>query len=155
MKLYLNSELHSTNKKKTVPITGIASCAMGTGSFPGVKSGRGVTLTPHPLLGSWSRKSIATPLLPLWVVRPVQSLSACTRVHLITGIMIFNFHRVIIISKRVIYAIKDLKAVKFNSENELQQTELRGYCYCNLLNTRLFKYSKTCQVDHLHKVTTC
>ena len=27
-----------------------ASCTMGTGSFPGVKSGRGVTLTPHPLL---------------------------------------------------------------------------------------------------------
>ena len=26
------------------------SCAMGTGYFPGVKSGRGVTLTPHPLL---------------------------------------------------------------------------------------------------------
>ena len=31
-----------------------ASCTMGTGSFPGVKSGRGVTLTPHPLLVSWS-----------------------------------------------------------------------------------------------------
>ena len=27
-----------------------ASCTMGTGSFPGVKSGRGVTLTPYPLL---------------------------------------------------------------------------------------------------------
>ena len=27
-----------------------ASCTMGTGSFPGVKSGRGVMLTPHPLL---------------------------------------------------------------------------------------------------------
>ena len=27
-----------------------ASCTMGTGSFPGVRSGRGVTLTPHPLL---------------------------------------------------------------------------------------------------------
>ena len=27
-----------------------ASCTMGTGSFPMVKSGRGVTLTPHPLL---------------------------------------------------------------------------------------------------------
>jgi len=27
-----------------------ASCTMGTGSFPGVKSGRGVTLTPHLLL---------------------------------------------------------------------------------------------------------
>ena len=25
-----------------------ASCTMGTGSFPGVKGGRGVTLTPHP-----------------------------------------------------------------------------------------------------------
>jgi len=27
-----------------------ASCTMGTGSFPVVKSGRGVTLTPHPHL---------------------------------------------------------------------------------------------------------
>jgi len=27
-----------------------ASNKMGTGSFPGVKSGRGVTLTPRPLL---------------------------------------------------------------------------------------------------------
>jgi hypothetical protein len=25
-----------------------ASCTMGTGSFPGVESSRGVTLTPHP-----------------------------------------------------------------------------------------------------------
>ena len=54
---------------------------MGTVSLPGVKSGRGVTLTPHPLLVPWSRKSKAIPLLPLWNVRPVQSLSACTRVH--------------------------------------------------------------------------
>jgi len=27
-----------------------ASCTMGTGCFPGVKSGLGVTLTTHPLL---------------------------------------------------------------------------------------------------------
>jgi hypothetical protein len=27
-----------------------ASCTIGTGSFPGVKSGQGVTLTPHLLL---------------------------------------------------------------------------------------------------------
>ena len=27
-----------------------ASCTMGTGSFSVVKSGQGVTLTPHPLL---------------------------------------------------------------------------------------------------------
>jgi len=26
------------------------SCTMGTGSFPEVKSGRSVTLTPHPVL---------------------------------------------------------------------------------------------------------
>jgi len=56
-----------------------ASCTMGTGSFPGIKSGRGVTLTTHPLLVPWLRNSTAILLLPLWVVRPVQSLSACTR----------------------------------------------------------------------------
>ena len=55
-----------------------ASCTVGTGSFPGVKSVRGVTLTPRPLLVPWSRDSRAIPLLPLWVVRPVQNLSACT-----------------------------------------------------------------------------
>ena len=50
----------------------------------GVKSGLGVMLIPHPLLVSWSSKSRAIPLLLLWAARPVQSLSACTRVH-------FNF----------------------------------------------------------------
>jgi len=76
--------------------------------FSGIKSGRGVTLTPHPLLVPWSTKrvglylcfpygpcglyrasvpvqgctlSLPIPLLPLWTVRPVQSLSACTRMH--------------------------------------------------------------------------
>ena len=55
-----------------------ASYAMGAGSLPGVKSGRGVMLTPHPLQVSWARKSRAISLLPLWTVRPVQNLSACT-----------------------------------------------------------------------------
>ena len=58
-----------------------AFCTMGTAFFPGVQSGWDVTLTPHPLLVPWSRKSRAIPLIPLWAVRPVQSLSACTRVH--------------------------------------------------------------------------
>jgi hypothetical protein len=49
--------------------------------FPGVKSSRGVTLTPRPLLTPWPREDRAIPLFPLWAVRPVQSLSACTRVH--------------------------------------------------------------------------
>jgi hypothetical protein len=34
---------------KTGPEAHPASCTMGTGSFPGVRCGRGVTLTPHPL----------------------------------------------------------------------------------------------------------
>jgi hypothetical protein len=55
-----------------------ASCTMGTGSFPGVKSGRGATLPPHPLPLPWSWKSRAIPLLPQWAV---QSLSARTTVH--------------------------------------------------------------------------
>ena len=59
----------------------VASCAMGTGSFLGVKSSRGVTLTPHPPLVPWSRKGRSIPLLPLWAIQPVQSLGACRRVH--------------------------------------------------------------------------
>ena len=39
-----------------------ASCTMGTGSFLGVKRGRGVTPTPHSLLVPWSRKSRAISL---------------------------------------------------------------------------------------------
>ena len=65
---------------QTGPGAHSASCAVGTVSFPGVKNDRGVTLTPHPLLVPWSRKGRALPLLPLWAVRPVQSLSACKRV---------------------------------------------------------------------------
>ena len=65
---------------QTGPGTHPASCTMGTESFQGVKSGRGLTVTPHSLLVS-SRKSRAIALLRLWAVRPVQSLSACTRVH--------------------------------------------------------------------------
>jgi len=61
-----------------------ASCTMVTGSFPGVKGGRGLTLIPHPLLVFWSRNCRAIPLFPLWAVRPVQSLSACKRVHFFT-----------------------------------------------------------------------
>ena len=66
---------------QTVPGTHPASCTMGTGSFQGVKRGRGLTLTNSPLLVPWSRRNRAVPLLPLWAVRLVQSLSACTTVH--------------------------------------------------------------------------
>ena len=43
-----------------------ASCKMGTGSFPGVKCGRGVLLTTHPLIVPQSWKSRAIPLPTLW-----------------------------------------------------------------------------------------
>jgi hypothetical protein len=43
-----------------------ASCTMGTGSFPAVESGRGVTLTPQPFQCQGLKKqSIAIPLLSL------------------------------------------------------------------------------------------
>jgi len=51
---------------------------------PGLSRGKdrpGRDSDPSHLLVPWSRKSRAIPLLPLWAVRPVQSLSACTRVH--------------------------------------------------------------------------
>jgi len=66
---------------QTGPEVHPVSCTMDTGSFPAVKSGRGMTLTPHPLLVPWSRKIRAIPLRPLWAVWPVQSLNACTRMH--------------------------------------------------------------------------
>jgi len=51
---------------------------------PGLSRGKersGCDADPSPLLVPCSRKSRAIPLLPLWAVRPVQSLSACTRVN--------------------------------------------------------------------------
>ena len=43
-----------------------ASCKMGTGSFPGVKCGRGVLQPIHPLLVLWLWKSRVIPLPTLW-----------------------------------------------------------------------------------------
>ena len=51
---------------QTGPGAHTASCKMGTGSFPGVKCGRGVLLTTHPLLVPRSWKSRAMPLPTLW-----------------------------------------------------------------------------------------
>ena len=46
--------------------------------FPGGKERSGRDAEPSPLLVPWSRKIRTIPLLPLWTVPPVQSLSACT-----------------------------------------------------------------------------
>jgi hypothetical protein len=48
---------------RTGPGAHPVSCTMGTGPFPGVKSGRGVTLTTNPLpaLSSWKCRAIFLP----------------------------------------------------------------------------------------------
>ena len=51
---------------QTGPGAQSASCTMGSGSFPGVKCGRGVLLTTRPLLVPRSWKSRAIPLPALW-----------------------------------------------------------------------------------------
>jgi len=50
---------------QTCPGNHTAFCTMGTGSYPGVKCGRGVLLTTHPLLvpRSWKRRAIPLPIL--------------------------------------------------------------------------------------------
>ena len=47
-------------------------CTMGTGSFPGVKSGRGVTLTPHPFLVPMVMKEYS------YTQTPPMGRTACT-----------------------------------------------------------------------------
>ena len=51
---------------QTCPGAHPTSCTMGTGSFPGVKCGRGVLLTTHLHLVPRSWKSRAIPLPTLW-----------------------------------------------------------------------------------------
>ena len=59
-----------------------ASCTMGTGPFPGVKSGRGVTLIPQPLLVPWSRQReelyLYSPYGPYGLYRASVPVQGCT-----------------------------------------------------------------------------
>ena len=91
---------------QTSPGAHPAPYKMSTGFFPGLKSGRGVTLTPHPHLVPWSWQRRAIPLLPLWAVRPVQSLSACTRVHctftLYMHIRCYEFYDMLVLTSIII-----------------------------------------------------
>ena len=57
---------------QTDPGDHTASCTIGTGSFPAVKSGRGVTLSPHPLLMPWSKKGLS------YNFAPPMGRTACT-----------------------------------------------------------------------------
>ena len=58
--------------------------------FPGSKEQPGRDADPSPPSSAVVKKSRAIPLLPLWAVRPVQSLSAYTRVHF--TLLYLSFH---------------------------------------------------------------
>jgi len=68
LQLLTRNEAYTVGKTpvQTGPGAHSASCKTGTGSFPGVKCGRGVLLATHPLLVSQSWKSRAIPLPTLW-----------------------------------------------------------------------------------------
>jgi len=107
---------------QTCPGAHPASCTRGTRSFPGVKSGQDVTLTPHPLLVPWSRKGRAIPLLPLWAIQPVQSLSACTRAH-------FTFFYLY----RIIYVAQKMVVANPTKSNTFSYTGLPGMKVCHFV----------------------
>jgi hypothetical protein len=49
--------------------------------FPGGKERPGRDADPSPPPSAVGHEIVELPLFPLWAIRPVQSLSACTRVH--------------------------------------------------------------------------
>jgi len=60
---------------QTGPVAHPPSCKVGTVSFPGVKCGRSVLLTIHPLLVPRSWKSRAIPLPTLWGTRTCNGIT--------------------------------------------------------------------------------
>jgi hypothetical protein len=56
-----------------------ASCTMGTWPFPGVESGQGMMLTPHPLLVLRSKNRVElylySPYGPSWPIKMVKPTS--------------------------------------------------------------------------------
>ena len=124
------------------------SYTMGTGSFPRAKNGRGVMLTPHPLLVPWSRKGRAIPLLPLWAVRPAQNFSAYRRVHFFTMCTVpsFLFNGILISSAYILAVLisylfpfsrtpQILLAAEIFPENITQQVKNSRPLKCSLVRS--------------------
>jgi hypothetical protein len=102
-----------------------ASCTMGTGSFPGGKQRPGRDADPSPPSSAVGYKRVQLYLYsPLWAVRPVQSLSACTRVH-------FTFHCLKTYSQGIGSTIR-ITAIYCLGENLLYKARVRS------------RYSKHC-----------
>jgi len=70
---------------QTGPGTHPASCTMGTGSIPGVKRGRGVTLTPHSFWCCGHERVELYLYSPYGPYGLYIAFSACTRVHFYSG----------------------------------------------------------------------
>jgi hypothetical protein len=87
---------------ETGPGAHTASCTMGTGSFLGVKYGRGMLLTPRPLLVPMSWKSRAVPQPTLWATTgtcngvtlplPLSEKSSVTNYVVIVAIRLTHCH---------------------------------------------------------------
>jgi hypothetical protein len=88
---------------QTVPGAHPASCTMGmgTGSFPGVKYGRGVLLTTHQLLVPRSWKSRAIPLHTLWATTGPVTGTLCLFSFCINGRHVLVFLRNILASQNI------------------------------------------------------
>ena len=85
-----------------------ASCTVGTGSFSGIKRGRGVLLTTHPLLVSRSWKRRAIPLPTLWATPGLER-----NYFTFTFTLIVFYLRTLLVTQIVGYSVELIK------ENEL------------------------------------
>ena len=108
--------------------------------FPGAKYGRGVRLTPYPLLVPWSRKGRVIPLLPLWAVRTVQSLSACTRVTFTFNLtFIHQLHSngvcLLFLMGQKLYSSIRARTVSGDATERRSQWQLITLCSVSLLRT--------------------
>ena len=112
-----------------------ASCTIGTGSTPGVKCGRGVLLTTHPLLVPRSWKSRAIPLPTLWATPGLQRehftftfITICVGVT--ASVQILNVLRLL-----------DLPPKTFIVTN---------FVFVDLLTAVLTNYICSCSLNHRH-----
>ena len=88
--------------------------------FPGVKSGRGATLTPHPLLVPWSRMSRAIPPLrlgPYGLHRASVPVQGCTKNKIDTDIIRPNITTIVylLLIKKSIQSTDDIYKGRFYS----------------------------------------
>ena len=95
---------------RTGPGAHPSSCTMGTGFFPGIKSGRGVTLTPHPF---WCRGHerveiyLYSPCGPYGLYRASVAVQGCTLPYLYFYLRLTIFLMITIIRKYFYTSLKN------------------------------------------------